>query len=36
MDEKQKQAEISASRATDETTQKQAQLDEFRKQLGTK
>jgi hypothetical protein len=36
MDEKQKQAEISSQRAVDETTQKQTQLDEFRKQLGTK
>jgi hypothetical protein len=34
--EKQKQAEISAQKANDETAQKQAQLDEFRKQLGTK
>lgn len=36
INEKQKQAEIAAQKATDETTQKQAQLDEFRKQLGTK
>ena len=36
MDEKQKQAEIAATKATEETTQKQTQLDEFRKQLGTK
>lgn len=34
--EKQKQAEISANLAVSQTTQKQTQLDEFRKQLETK
>jgi hypothetical protein len=34
MSEKQKQAEISATKSIEETGQKQSQLDEFRKQLG--